>query len=426
MAMAKRNTSNLITLILAIAGCVLAAILTYQHFNPIDLPCGVSNGGCEEVLTSPLSNLGPVPTAALGLLTYLALVVLCVLRRKQLRISPQSPTANAGQATLISHEASPGAVEAPGAADDGFASLFASDARVEALDPGVRILNLLIWLLSTAAFLFSWYLQFNVLFQIHSFCPYCFTSAIFVTIIFGIASFDYRLREHPLSEEMRILVGFVLGIAVLGGITIALQYQPPKPVHPPTFKPGGDLVSESMRPYLMRPDIHLKGDTPAPITVVEFADYQCPSCKHAVLRVDDLARQWNGKVRFSFRNYPLKSHAWSFLGAEAAEAGGGQGQFWKMHDYIYDHQSDLESVSFNIARFTDYARAIGLDVDRFKDDMASHKYRSRVQHDLMDGDKAGVTQTPSFFIVTSKEIWKFTSVDDVASVLNDTTHPMWH
>jgi protein-disulfide isomerase len=143
---------------------------------------------------------------------------------------------------------------------------------------------------------------------------------------------------------------------------------------------------------------HAQGPTTAKVTLVEYGDYQCPSCLQAYPIMIDLQQHLGTKMRLVFRNFPLKTvHPQAEHAAEAAEAAGAQGKFWEMHDYLYEHQAHLDD-----RHLLEYAARIGLDMARFARDLETHAFASRVQEDFRGGVRSGVNGTPTFFINGSR------------------------
>jgi protein-disulfide isomerase len=139
---------------------------------------------------------------------------------------------------------------------------------------------------------------------------------------------------------------------------------------------------------------HLLGPPDAPVTLVEYGDYECRYCGAAYPEVNEVRRQMGDRLCFAFRNFPITTaHPHAQQAAEAAECAGGQGRFWEMHDTLFEHQPRL--TDRDLLRF---AEAIGLDLDRFASDMARHVYADRVREDFMSGVRSGVNGTPTFFI----------------------------
>lgn len=144
----------------------------------------------------------------------------------------------------------------------------------------------------------------------------------------------------------------------------------------------------------IRPDDHIQGPQDAPVTLLEYGDYECPYCGEAHAIVKQLQRKLGDNMRFIFRNFPLTSvHAHAEEAAEAAEAAGAQGKFWEMHDRLYEHQDDLA-----LPQLIEHARRLGLDVEKFEDELDHHVYIPRVREDFMSGVRGGVNGTPTFFI----------------------------
>lgn len=155
---------------------------------------------------------------------------------------------------------------------------------------------------------------------------------------------------------------------------------------------------------------HATGPADAPVTLVEYGDYQCPYCGQAYPIVKAAQEQLGGRLRFVFRNFPIAtSHPHAEHAAEAAEAAAVQGKFWEMHDLLYEHQDKLDDDHIR-----GLAAQAGLDLTKFEADMAGHTYADRVREDFMSGVRSGVNGTPSFFIngVRFDESWDQESLVD--------------
>src|SRR5690348_11927258 len=139
---------------------------------------------------------------------------------------------------------------------------------------------------------------------------------------------------------------------------------------------------------------HVQGPATAPVTLVEYADYECPYSGKAHPVVQEIQRRLGDRLRFVYRNFPLTEiHPHAGHAAEAAEAAAAQGQFWPMHDYLFAHQAHLEDADLR-----GYAAHLGLDVARFDREMGAHAYARQVGADIHSGDQSGVQGTPTFFI----------------------------
>jgi protein-disulfide isomerase len=148
-----------------------------------------------------------------------------------------------------------------------------------------------------------------------------------------------------------------------------------------------------LTPPISEQDHRLGPDT-APMTLVEFGDYECPYCGTAHLIVKEILRRLGDQLRFVYRHFPLiQIHPHAEHAAEAAEAAGARGEFWQMHDTLFEHQQELDDRHLVL-----YAVALGLDEDRFVREMAEHAYAQRVLEDLLSGARSGVSGTPTFFI----------------------------
>lgn len=136
-----------------------------------------------------------------------------------------------------------------------------------------------------------------------------------------------------------------------------------------------------------------RGDTGAPVTIVVFSDFECPFCKRGAARVEDLTKKYGRNVRVAFKHYPLPFHPKAPRAAAAAVAAQNQGRFWELHDRLFAQGAALDDDAL-IA----HARAIGLDIERFKRDLEDPATQARVEADIAEAKKAGVQGTPTFFV----------------------------
>jgi protein-disulfide isomerase len=139
---------------------------------------------------------------------------------------------------------------------------------------------------------------------------------------------------------------------------------------------------------------HIRGSINAPITLVEYGDYECPYTAAAYPIVKEIMSQFADKIYFVFRNFPLNDiHPHAQVAAEAAEAAAAQDKFWDMHDYLFEHQKALDYTNL-----LEYAQKVGLNIERFKKDISRHAYASLIEQSLKGGINSGVEGTPTFFI----------------------------
>jgi Na+/H+ antiporter NhaA len=139
---------------------------------------------------------------------------------------------------------------------------------------------------------------------------------------------------------------------------------------------------------------HTRGPEDAPVTLVEYGDFECPYCGRAEPSVRQLLSDMGGDIRYVWRHLPLTDvHPHAQLAAEAAEAAASQGKFWEMHDLLLDNQDALRGP--DLVR---YAEEIGLDLDRFRRELKRHEYDGRVARDVESAELSAVSGTPTFFI----------------------------
>jgi protein-disulfide isomerase len=139
---------------------------------------------------------------------------------------------------------------------------------------------------------------------------------------------------------------------------------------------------------------HVLGSPHAPIAVVEYGDFECPTCKQAAPSVKLLLDRFEGKVRFAYRHFPLESiHPHALRAAEAAECAGAQGQFWAMHDLLFANQPHLD-----LKHLTACAQRLDLDMARFTAEMHDEVYLQRVREHIDSGLSSHLRATPGFFV----------------------------
>ncbi len=139
---------------------------------------------------------------------------------------------------------------------------------------------------------------------------------------------------------------------------------------------------------------HVQGKALAPVTLVEYGDYQCPYCGMAYPVVKQLQRALGDQLRFVYRNFPLRDeHPYAEHAAEAAESAGAQGSFWEMHDALFENQEQLDDRSL-----IGYAGELGLDAEQVARDLDDGAWAGRVREDFRSGVRSGVNGTPTFFI----------------------------
>jgi protein-disulfide isomerase len=137
-----------------------------------------------------------------------------------------------------------------------------------------------------------------------------------------------------------------------------------------------------------------KGPQSAPITIVEFSDFQCSYCKRVLDVLNQVLERYPDKVKLAFRDFPiLNIHPHAQKAAEAAHCAAEQGKFWEYHDLLFEKQDDIPTTNF-----AEHAKALGLEITGFQACLNSQKYKEKVERNYADGVKAGVSGTPAFFI----------------------------
>ena len=139
---------------------------------------------------------------------------------------------------------------------------------------------------------------------------------------------------------------------------------------------------------------HRQGDPDAPCTLVEYGDYQCPSCGHAYPIVKRVQKHFGKRLLFVFRNFPLSEmHPYAEPAAETAEFAAAHQKFWEMHDLLYENQDRLDD-----ALLVQLAQQLQLDPEKLRQALASKEFEPRVRADFRGGVRSGVNGTPTFFI----------------------------
>jgi protein-disulfide isomerase len=176
----------------------------------------------------------------------------------------------------------------------------------------------------------------------------------------------------------------------------------------------------------LRPDVsdgdHVLGIADAPVTLLEYGDYECPYCYRAHPIIATLRGRLGDRLRFVFRNFPLTEihpHALhAAIAAESVAASAGAERFWQMHGAIYEHQQDSPDA-LDDGHLLGYAKAVGADPATVKRDLESSRFVERVRADLMSGVRSGVNGTPTFFINRVRFDGDWTNVTEFAAALEE-------
>ena len=144
----------------------------------------------------------------------------------------------------------------------------------------------------------------------------------------------------------------------------------------------------------LQPTDHIQGPEHARVTLVEYGDFECPTCKVAAPTVKMLLEQFPNQIRFAYRHFPLEdAHPHALLAAEASESAAAQGRFWPMHEILFRNQAHLKDK--DLYR---YASEIGVDMVRYTAEMDDHIYLQRVREHIDSGRRSHIRATPTFFV----------------------------
>lgn len=183
------------------------------------------------------------------------------------------------------------------------------------------------------------------------------------------------MRFH---SETKIFLGILVATVVIIGIGLAIFSKPEKV-----------FTKEEMIP----PDATAVGPKDAKVYLVEFSDFQCPACKAFKPFVDELRTSYKDKLLFAYRHFPLSQHKFADQSASAAEAAKEQGKFWEMYDYLFTNQEKLSEEII-----IEGVKSMGLDLKKYNEDLKSVKIKNKIEKDLSDGQKFGISGTPTFFL----------------------------
>ncbi|MBI4037080.1 thioredoxin domain-containing protein [Candidatus Daviesbacteria bacterium] len=191
-----------------------------------------------------------------------------------------------------------------------------------------------------------------------------------------------------MSQEVKIITAIiVITIVIVAGGVFLLGKS--------ATKPQSQKVDSSI---LIRDDSYKIATSSAKVTMVEFSDFQCPACAAVEPTIRQMLADYQGKINFVYRHFPLPQHQNAVKAALAAEAAGVQGKFWPMHDKLFDAQKEWENSGSADDLFVNYAKDLGLDSEKFKLSLEDNKLADKIKRDEADGTAAGVNSTPTFFV----------------------------
>lgn len=196
------------------------------------------------------------------------------------------------------------------------------------------------------------------------------------------------LRGGKMSRLIQLVLALAAIVSVVAGLVAIHIYEASKPA--PLTNKTATTADWTL------------GDAKAPHVLIEYGDFQCPSCAAYNSLAKQAVDKSRGQLKLVYREFPLALiHGYAMLAAQAAEAAGQQGQFWPMHDLLYGHQTDWSSLPAKSEvqnRFVQYAQQLHLNTDQFRRDMASSLVARRIEVDEQGGLAGHVVGTPTFFL----------------------------
>jgi protein-disulfide isomerase len=169
-----------------------------------------------------------------------------------------------------------------------------------------------------------------------------------------------------------------------------------------------------------KPTSHLLGNTAASVKLVEYGDYQCPFCAIFNPVVKELVQKYGDKVSFQYRHFPLsQTHKNALAAARAAEAADKQNKFWEMHDMLFSNQESWKEISNAPATFESYAKQLGLNQSKFKEDFVSSEANARINADKAEFNKTKLPASTPTFILNGKRIQPEASVPSFSKFIDE-------
>jgi Na+/H+ antiporter NhaA len=210
-----------------------------------------------------------------------------------------------------------------------------------------------------------------------------------VSLLVATLAFD----GEQLTDAKLGILGAAIGATALGSLYFTLLRHLPRELRARFALGRADEIVDLQ--MAVDPDRdHIRGPEDAPVTLVEYGDFECPFCGRAEPALRELLADFGDELRFVFRDLPLADvHPRAQLAAEASEAASAQGKYWEMHDLLFEHQDALTPQDL-----IGYAEQLGLDVDRFRDELRRRVYAPGIAEDVESADESNVAGTPTFFI----------------------------
>lgn len=222
-------------------------------------------------------------------------------------------------------------------------------------------------------------------------------------------------KERALAAQDRVRLGKRLGLWVIGFVGIAV-------VIFGLVKLGGEDGTGGTASLInaVSPQDFVQGNSAAPVTLIEYSDFQCPACASYYPLLKELMTKDGDRIQFVYRHFPLPQHKNARLAAQAAEAAGKQSKFWEMHDLLFGNQEKWAESGKAKDMFLEYANELKLDAAIFSNDLDASEIKAKIEADYNGGVAAGINSTPSFFVNGSK-IQNPRSLDEFEQLINQRT-----
>ena len=218
------------------------------------------------------------------------------------------------------------------------------------------------------------------------------------------------MRSMP--KLLKPLIVIIIAVAVAAGAAVYLSRQPDEPTNTSATPTHVDIKGGG----------HFRGPENAQLTLVEFGDYQCPSCGAFHPLVKEILNRYPQQVRLEYHHFPLITvHPNTMLASQAVEAAGDQGKFWEMHDAVFEHQNDWSGSPNPEPMFITLATGLGLDINKFMQGLRSPEIQQRILRDVERGQDAKVEATPTFFI-SGEQVHPRLSMEDFVQVIESRLH----
>lgn len=163
--------------------------------------------------------------------------------------------------------------------------------------------------------------------------------------------------------------------------------------------------------------IWAKGNLNSPVVLTEYADFQCPACAALHQDIEEIVADYQNKIKFEYRHFPLNYHRNSFAAAQAAEAAGNQGKFWEMAKLLFSRQAEWEKAAVFYDKAKSYGSILNLNLDQFAKDYQSRQIKDKITQDRQQAENLSLPGTPSFLI--NNELVEIESEDELKKLLNE-------